>query len=293
MTTIKLRRGTWSQWQTANPVLAAGEPGYETDTGRYRIGDGSTTFVLLPAFVNDEALTESYVSRRGAADILRAALSTWESAPVALVFAGSSTTANSAATGWVARFVTRLRAQYSTSGGETAIQASTSASFTQRTAAGVHAYNCGITNTQANTYLTNAMCTAIADLGPAVMFHMVGSNDFAAQKSPTTYQSELTTRLAYLDARLPAPFVHVLVHAYQRLDVSSPTAYGWSSYGDALRRVANLKPASRLFLDISSAYAATGVPGADPLNLVSSDDIHQTNAGNALMATLIYRELEV
>ncbi|WP_062518794.1 SGNH/GDSL hydrolase family protein [Demequina silvatica] len=292
MTTIKLRRGTWAQWQAANPVLAAGEPGYETDTGKYRIGDGSTTFVLLPAFINDDSMTATYVARRSAADIMRAGLATWESAPVAMVFAGSSTTANSTATGWVARFVTRVRSQYATAGGESAIQVSTSADFTRRTGAGVHAYNCGIVNTRANDYLTNAMCDAIAGVKPAVMFHMVGSNDFNAQRTPANYESDLVARLAYLDGVLPSPVVHVLVHAYQRLDVASPT-YAWSAYGAALRRVAGRAPASRLCLDLSGAYEASGVPGGDPLDLVSTDNIHQTAAGYAFMTSLIHRELEV
>ena len=39
---IQFRRGTASQWQTANPQLAAGELGLETDTGKFKVGDGST-----------------------------------------------------------------------------------------------------------------------------------------------------------------------------------------------------------------------------------------------------------
>ena len=45
--TIKTRRGTSVQWSSANPVLEAGEPGYETDTGVLKIGDGSTKYNSL------------------------------------------------------------------------------------------------------------------------------------------------------------------------------------------------------------------------------------------------------
>jgi hypothetical protein len=38
------RRGTASEWTSANTVLAAGEVGFETDTGRFKIGDGSTAW---------------------------------------------------------------------------------------------------------------------------------------------------------------------------------------------------------------------------------------------------------
>lgn len=44
MTTIRLRRGTAAAWTAANPVLASGEPGVETDTGRQKVGDGVTAW---------------------------------------------------------------------------------------------------------------------------------------------------------------------------------------------------------------------------------------------------------
>jgi hypothetical protein len=44
---IQLRRGTAAQWTSANTLLAAGELGAETDTGRFKIGDGSTQWNSL------------------------------------------------------------------------------------------------------------------------------------------------------------------------------------------------------------------------------------------------------
>jgi hypothetical protein len=46
-TVIKLRRGTASQWTTANPTLAAGEVGIETDTNKFKFGNGSTAWTSL------------------------------------------------------------------------------------------------------------------------------------------------------------------------------------------------------------------------------------------------------
>jgi hypothetical protein len=37
---IQLRRGTAAQWTVANPTLAQGEMGVETDTGHFKIGNG-------------------------------------------------------------------------------------------------------------------------------------------------------------------------------------------------------------------------------------------------------------
>jgi hypothetical protein len=47
VTQIQIRRGTASQWTSANPTLAAGEFGYESDTGKFKIGDGSTAWTSL------------------------------------------------------------------------------------------------------------------------------------------------------------------------------------------------------------------------------------------------------
>lgn len=49
--TIKLRRGTASQWVEANPVLSLGEPGYESDTGKEKRGDGVSPWTSLDYFL--------------------------------------------------------------------------------------------------------------------------------------------------------------------------------------------------------------------------------------------------
>lgn len=53
MFTFKLRRGTSAQWTAANPVLSSGEPGLETDTRKFKIGDGVTTWAQLPDYLPD------------------------------------------------------------------------------------------------------------------------------------------------------------------------------------------------------------------------------------------------
>jgi hypothetical protein len=46
-TVIQVKRGTASSWTSANTVLAAGEIGFETDTRKTKIGDGSTAWSSL------------------------------------------------------------------------------------------------------------------------------------------------------------------------------------------------------------------------------------------------------
>jgi hypothetical protein len=47
-TDIRLRRGSAASWAATNPVLNAGEPGLESDTGKVKWGDGVTVWNSLP-----------------------------------------------------------------------------------------------------------------------------------------------------------------------------------------------------------------------------------------------------
>lgn len=45
--TLYLRNDTAATWVEKNPVLAKGEPGVEVDTGKFKLGDGVTSWVGL------------------------------------------------------------------------------------------------------------------------------------------------------------------------------------------------------------------------------------------------------
>lgn len=47
-TTFQLKRGTAARWKELNLVLRQGEPGYEYDTHKLKIGDGITAYNDLP-----------------------------------------------------------------------------------------------------------------------------------------------------------------------------------------------------------------------------------------------------
>jgi len=49
-TRMQQRRGTASQWTSANPVLNAGEMGWESDTNKFKIGDGTNHWADLDYF---------------------------------------------------------------------------------------------------------------------------------------------------------------------------------------------------------------------------------------------------
>jgi hypothetical protein len=51
-TRMQQRRGTASQWTSANPVLNAGEMGWESDTNKFKIGDGTNHWADLDYFAD-------------------------------------------------------------------------------------------------------------------------------------------------------------------------------------------------------------------------------------------------
>jgi hypothetical protein len=61
---VRFRRGTAAAWTAANPILAAGELGFETDTGLSKLGDGTTAWTSLPyttaiTSIADDAVTNA------------------------------------------------------------------------------------------------------------------------------------------------------------------------------------------------------------------------------------------
>ena len=47
---LQMRRGLSTQWTAANTVLAAGEWGYETNTGLLKVGNGTSGWNALPYY---------------------------------------------------------------------------------------------------------------------------------------------------------------------------------------------------------------------------------------------------
>jgi hypothetical protein len=52
---IQVRRGLASEWTTANPVLAAGEMGVETNTNKFKFGNGTDAWTALSYAASDSA----------------------------------------------------------------------------------------------------------------------------------------------------------------------------------------------------------------------------------------------
>lgn len=57
---IQIRRGSMQDWLIANPILDSGELGFETDTGRIKIGDGVSYWNTLDYIGTKENLIKIY-----------------------------------------------------------------------------------------------------------------------------------------------------------------------------------------------------------------------------------------
>jgi hypothetical protein len=67
-TRMQQRRGTAAQWTSTNdgdgPILEVGEIGFETDTGKFKIGDGTNRWIDLDYFLDEseiDSITGDYV----------------------------------------------------------------------------------------------------------------------------------------------------------------------------------------------------------------------------------------
>lgn len=230
---------------------------------------------------------------------LFAGLALRNAGPCVIVAAGDSTVAGGSVSPvsarWVNRFAANLHAAFPLDGGDThpAVVSLAGAVSTPPAGAGIHVVNAGVGSTYASDYLTEITGPQVADLGPAAVLHMVGANDFYYDVAVTTYKAALEARLTQIDTDAPGePPVHVLVHCHEIFpaDVLSGTAHTWAEYGSAMSAIADART-NVVYVDLTPFYEAVDVPGADPLGLISPDDVHQTNAGHAFTADLVAHAL--
>lgn len=225
---------------------------------------------------------------------LQTGLSLSASAACPIVFTGSSTTFGNNATNSDKRFVNQLTAslqkQYPSGlGTETSVPHSTSATFTNRTFAGVHGYNAGRGATTSADYLTATHRTNIAALNPKAIFHMIGANDYGTNVDPATFKANLAASVADLKTKLTQPCVQVLVRGHQRQDVTG--TFPWSAYGNAMFEIAAADPSNVVYIDLNAEFVAVGIPGADPSNYLDADNLHLTDAGHSYLADKLWSVL--
>ncbi len=71
---IIANQNTAAQFTVTNPILAGGELGLEKDTGKTKLGDGSTTWNALPYQPNTADLNATYAPASGSANYVHAVI---------------------------------------------------------------------------------------------------------------------------------------------------------------------------------------------------------------------------
>lgn len=302
MTRILLRRGTASQWRAANPVLAAGEPGFELDTGRHKIGDGHRAWDRLDAFVTEADLASELDRRiKGSppAELVNApALGRWWAAchraattRPGIVFLGSSTTegagASTSRTRWVNRFVERLQAHHPSGAVETEVMRLGIAPTEVPARPGIQAFNGGIWGRTSGTYCSSAHLYGIGVFDPTLVVHMIGSNDSTSGVHHVPVDEFRRNVESAVDA-IGRRRCHLFVHSFRRFE-AGVTAEQWAGYGRALREVATAR-ANVAFVDLSG-YGEEAQRDGDPSQIIADDGVHPSDTGHALLADLTARAL--
>lgn len=100
-TIIQLRKDTAANWTTANPVLAAGEPGVETDTNKVKLGNGTSTWSSLAYFGSLDYLDnigDVIISSATSGQVLQFNGTSWVNATINLDVSGKLDRANGSMT---------------------------------------------------------------------------------------------------------------------------------------------------------------------------------------------------
>ncbi|ADD81004.1 tail protein [Rhodococcus phage ReqiPoco6] len=118
MPTIKNRRAPASQWSTLNPVLAAGEIGYELDTNKFKIGNGLSRWNVLKYFLDEDSLIpggRNPFTKDELPDRWKSIIGQRDSRSITGVITGSSTTAGAGAESNHRRFSAQLARMFQSS----------------------------------------------------------------------------------------------------------------------------------------------------------------------------------
>jgi hypothetical protein len=286
--TLQIRRGTAAQWTTANPILAQGEPGFETDTNRFKLGDGATAWNSL--------------SYQGAAGAAVTALTPLTVAADKLAY---YTSASAAATTDLSAYARSLLAVANEAALKALINAEGGVDFA--TQGGLDA----LTSTVAGKQASNARLTDIAGLTLAQGDVLYWSGTNFVKLSPGTSGQYLKTngaganpawdtvsqtgRWVFLEKQEPTSDVSTItfsadISAYQCVKVQliaqmtsatypifecSPDGSTWRTIG--------LGPTTPTTDDVASWFLeVTNVDNADGTNLRVANCIHSAVKGVAL-----------
>ncbi len=268
---IQPRRGTSDQWTSANPILAVGEMGYETDTRKFKYGDGLSNWSDLPYGIGIGNLSDASAIGAGllAAETVEAARTILE------IGTGTSVNAadilDSTATGRA------ILTAANTGAAQTAIGASTigKAIVVAADAPAV------LTAIGAGTYTKPGGGIPSTDLASAVQTSL-GKADTALQTVNATSISDSTATGRSLITAGSAALARAAIGAGTSdlaLGTTSTTALA-GNYAPASTSITDSTTVGRSLLTAASAVAARSAIGAGTSNLALGTTGSTALAGN-------------
>jgi microcystin-dependent protein len=253
-------------------------------------GKSSTTHTHVKSQITDLALHEGVrLLNPAGLSSFYAAVAQRKTRPARVVFFGSSTTAGASATStdkrYVNRLISELQASYPSGGVETPVMGYSAGVASPPPAPGIQGFNGGISGADSSNYAQSGM-QYLGYLDTDLVVHMVGSNDSVIPIAPADYKANIEAVIDYANDRRS----HLLIHTYRRYyhPVNQAT---WALYGQALAEIASSRP-NVAFLDVSGFFEDQ-IMTFDPLDLISTDNVHMTDNGHEYMAQLICRALSV
>ena len=217
---------------------------------------------------------------------LTALLSHANARTVPLFFIGSSTTGRVAYPTGVTK---RLAAAYPSGGAEYGTVYARNPLTATHTGPGVAGYNGGIGGTTSANYLTTDVLNNIALTQPIAVFHGIGSNDWANNVNPATFETKVRAAISSIDAVITKPHVHILMQQHTR---PGTRTYAWDEYSAAMRRIAD-DAGDRVFIDLGPAINTTDPFGEDPFGFGEGDGTHLNAEGEDVLGELMARALGV
>lgn len=275
-----MRRGTAAQWTAANPVLAAGEPGAETDTGQLKLGDGTTAWSAL---VSPFAPSAGVLSSKGQTHKLLAKL--YRGVDDAAILNVSDST-GVLTVRWLYMMTVRLAAMFPAytviyhlwdPTGLAAYDAGTSGTpVTIHTGTGahtLHVWNFAISGQKTPYGLGSLWPTAIVPTDPDLIFVNHGKNEgtYANGLAPF-WSARMLALTESLTAQFPTAGL-VLILQPPTVDPTTRIPDGDMAHkATAYEQVALARGYGTI--NVHDAFMATGNPG----QYMKADGIHQTDS---------------
>lgn len=156
---------------------------------------------------------------------------------------------------------------------------------------GIYGVISGFSGGKAGDYLDSDKAEAISDLNPNVVFHMVGSSDWAVGTPLDSYRINLNNAINRISSS--NPILHVLIHSFERMD-SSSRVLSWSDYGNEMFKVSKMGE-NRIYVNVADTFKRAGVfaSGGNEWGFMSQDMVHFTPEAGTVLGGVIADRLHV